>query len=161
MAPSSEKSRAKSWQVMNEPASNHPSPMRKGKVPVPPARPVVSVSRNRPSSIDMSLDIRGLARKAVASMLGQAKSQMRACPWTSSAFRVLRDTKKLPYGVRASSPATTSSSGMALLRALGCTRRDNALPAVHDLVYSSAKLADCILSWVCLNRFGCFAGKAA
>ena len=36
--PSSEKSRAKSWQVTNEPASNHPSPMRKGKVPVPPAK---------------------------------------------------------------------------------------------------------------------------
>ncbi len=55
MAPSSEKSRAKSWQVMKEPASNHPSPMRKGKVPVPPISPVVSVSRNRPPSMDICL----------------------------------------------------------------------------------------------------------
>ena len=161
MAPSSEKSRAKSWQVMNEPASNHPSPMRKGKVPVPPARPVVSVSRNRPSSIDTSLDIRGLARKAVASMLGQAKSQMRACPWTSSPFRVLRDTKKLPYGVRASPPATASSSGMALLRTLGVLA--GTIRSRRLMIWSilPAKLADCILSWVCLNRFDCFAGKAA
>ena len=62
-------------------------------------------------------------------MLAHATSQMRACPWTSSAFMVLRDTKKLPCGVWASSPATTCSRGIAFRRAVGnrggasCSRR--------------------------------------
>ena len=157
---SSEKSRAKSWLVMNEPFSNHPSPMRKGNVPVPPARPVVSVSRNRPSSSEKPLQSLGTCKEgrrvhAQAGKVAHPRMPVGIRPRKGDART--EEPAVLGFDLLAFNHPLQGDRSASRLRH---NRRGDMVPAVHDLFDPLAQLAYPFLFGIGLDGLGPFSGEA-
>ena len=98
----------KNWRSRKPAGSMEPTPIRKAYVPVPPARPVVSVSRKAHRA--------GGALATVAAESGPSRSsgnsarpEISTLPWRRWRSHSFSVSKCSPWGVRTTSPLISSS----------------------------------------------------
>ena len=93
--------------MCQQPSSNQPTPIRKGTVPVPPARPVVSVSKNRAPARFTSAQSASRASRPNCSPPRPAKSASRMRPYWADAGRRCANTCTGPGPRSSMAPAIT------------------------------------------------------